>query len=181
MDGMIQDASSTALDLSSSKKRKFEEVPAYDGPGDGKEDTMDLRPKKPMSERSTRQDLHSETSVEGHAPSSDPRAQDSTINSTYREPVSTIAPAMDPSISMPDPPTTQHTVIPSDPSARTHKPSATDTDDLLPDHDSNTRGQSDKETACGITELVCPNLPGFTGILKKRFVSISSVGVNILT
>lgn len=28
--------------------------------------------------------------------------------------------------------------------------------------------QVDKEVACGITEFVCPDLLGFTGVLKKR-------------
>lgn len=36
-------------------------------------------------------------------------------------------------------------------------------------HNGAVHDQASKETACGITEFVCPDLLGFTGILKKRY------------
>lgn len=37
------------------------------------------------------------------------------------------------------------------------------------DHKNGVHPQASKEIACGITEFVCPELLGFTGILKKRY------------
>ena len=48
----------------------------------------------------------------------------------------------------------------SDVPSATHKQPATDSD---------TEDKLDKEAQCGIIQYVSPNLPGFTGILKKRY------------
>ena len=41
--------------------------------------------------------------------------------------------------------------------------------DLSDSQQDASREQLGKETECGITEFVSPELPGFTGILKKRY------------